>query len=177
LDYSKLLDDIADAAQAAGEAIINVVRAGFDVEHKSDRSPVTAADRAAELIILGALAQAAPGVPVIAEEEVAAGRIPAHGSTYFLVDPLDGVRARQHEDVVVALQGPGVIGEALAPVVVLVEAELLRHRAHRPVQHQDALGEQPAQDVGGGVGTHPSRVADGGRSQRHGRPGWPWTRG
>ena len=53
---------------------------------------VTEADRAAELIILGALARAAPGVPVIAEEEVAAGRIPAHGDTYFLVDPLDGTK-------------------------------------------------------------------------------------
>jgi 3'(2'), 5'-bisphosphate nucleotidase len=29
---------------------------------------------------------------VIAEEEVAAGRIPAHGDTYFLVDPLDGTK-------------------------------------------------------------------------------------
>ena len=49
-------------------------------------------DRAAEAIILAALAKAAPGVPVIAEEEVAAGRIPAHGETYFLVDPLDGTK-------------------------------------------------------------------------------------
>src|SRR5687768_7557594 len=39
-----------------------------------------------------ALASAAPGVPVIAEEEVAAGRIPVHGQTYFLVDPLDGTK-------------------------------------------------------------------------------------
>ena len=53
---------------------------------------MTEADRAAELIILGALARAAPGVPVIAEEEVAAGRIPAHDDTYFLVDPLDGTK-------------------------------------------------------------------------------------
>jgi 3'(2'), 5'-bisphosphate nucleotidase len=41
---------------------------------------------------LGALAVAAPGIPVIAEEEVAEGRIPAHGDTYFLVDPLDGTK-------------------------------------------------------------------------------------
>jgi 3'(2'), 5'-bisphosphate nucleotidase len=53
---------------------------------------VTEADRAAELIILAALARAAPGIPVIAEEEVAAGRIPAHDDTYFLVDPLDGTK-------------------------------------------------------------------------------------
>src|SRR5918998_3691866 len=85
-------DWTAASAREAGEAILEVVRRSFAVESKADRSPVTEADRAAELIILGALARAAPGVPVIAEEEVAAGRIPAHGDTYFLVDPLDGTK-------------------------------------------------------------------------------------
>ena len=92
MDDLKLLDDIASAAREAGEAILEIVRRGFEIEAKRDSSPVTEADRAAELIILGALARAAPGVPVIAEEEVAAGRIPAHDNTYFLVDPLDGTR-------------------------------------------------------------------------------------
>ena len=91
-NYEQLLDDLADAAKEAGEAILSVVRRGFDIEAKHDRSPVTEADRAAELIILGALARAAPGVPVIAEEEVAAGRIPEHGDVFFLVDPLDGTK-------------------------------------------------------------------------------------
>ena len=92
MDYAKLLDEIAEAAREAGETILDVVRAGFEVEAKKDASPVTQADRAAELIILAALARAAPGVPIIAEEEVAAGRIPAHDDTYFLVDPLDGTK-------------------------------------------------------------------------------------
>ncbi len=92
MDERQLLEDIAVAAREAGEAILEIVRRGFDVEHKQDSSPVTEADRAAELIILAALAKAAPGVPIIAEEEVAAGRIPAHGDTYFLVDPLDGTK-------------------------------------------------------------------------------------
>jgi 3'(2'), 5'-bisphosphate nucleotidase len=91
-DYKRLLDDIAETAREAGEAILEIVRRGFDIEEKQDSSPVTEADRAAELIILAALARLAPGVPVIAEEEVAAGRIPAHGNTYFLVDPLDGTK-------------------------------------------------------------------------------------
>ena len=91
-DYRRLTDDLAVAAREAGEAILQVVRRGFEVESKRDSSPVTEADRAAELIILAALARAAPGVPVIAEEEVAAGRIPAHKDTYFLVDPLDGTK-------------------------------------------------------------------------------------
>ena len=92
IDHMRLLQEIGEAAREASEAILHVVRQGFDVETKSDASPVTAADRAAELIILASLARAAPGVPVVAEEEVAAGRIPAHGTTYFLVDPLDGTK-------------------------------------------------------------------------------------
>jgi 3'(2'), 5'-bisphosphate nucleotidase len=92
MDYQRLIDDLAEASREAGEAILEVVRRGFDVESKKDSSPVTEADRAAELVILAALARVAPGVPVIAEEEVAAGRIPAHDDTYFLVDPLDGTK-------------------------------------------------------------------------------------
>lgn len=92
MNYQQLLDDIAETAREAGEAILEIVRRGFEAEYKQDSSPVTEADRAAELIILAGLAKAAPGIPVIAEEEVAAGRIPAHGDTYFLVDPLDGTK-------------------------------------------------------------------------------------
>ena len=92
IDRARLVDEIAEAAREAGAAILEIVRRGFEVEAKRDASPVTEADRAAELIILAALARAAPGVPVIAEEEVAAGRIPAHDDTYFLVDPLDGTK-------------------------------------------------------------------------------------
>jgi 3'(2'), 5'-bisphosphate nucleotidase len=92
LEYRRLLDQLADAAREAGEAILQVVQRGFEIEAKGDASPVTEADRAAELIILAALAQAAPGVPVIAEEEVAAGRIPLHQDIFFLVDPLDGTK-------------------------------------------------------------------------------------
>ena len=91
-EHGSLVDQLAEAAREAGEAILTIVRRGFEVEAKHDHSPVTEADRAAELVILAALARAAPGVPVIAEEEVAAGRIPAHDDTYFLVDPLDGTK-------------------------------------------------------------------------------------
>ena len=91
-EHGALVDRLADAAREAGEAILEIVRRGFDVERKGDCSPVTEADRAAELVILAALARAAPGIPVIAEEQVAAGKIPAHGNLYFLVDALDGTK-------------------------------------------------------------------------------------
>ena len=80
------------AARTAGREILQLSGRGVEVETKADSSPVTVCDRAAEAIILDALRTAAPGVPVIAEEEVAAGRIPTHGETYFLVDPLDGTK-------------------------------------------------------------------------------------
>ncbi len=92
VDEPALLEACVVAARAAGAEILNLVAAGYEVEVKPDQSPVTLCDRAAERIILDALALAAPGVPVIAEEEVAAGRIPAHGEIYFLVDPLDGTK-------------------------------------------------------------------------------------
>ena len=87
-----LLEALVVAARAAGAEILKLVEKGFEIETKGDQSPVTICDRAAEQIILEFLRQAAPGVPVIAEEEVAAGRIPAHDDNYFLVDPLDGTK-------------------------------------------------------------------------------------
>ncbi len=59
---------------------------------KEDHSPVTAADEEAETYILGELAHIAAGVPVIAEEEAAAGRTQQIGAHFFLVDPLDGTK-------------------------------------------------------------------------------------
>jgi 3'(2'), 5'-bisphosphate nucleotidase len=121
MEHAKLLEALAVAAREAGEAIRDVRRRGFEVEQKGDASPVTVADRAAERIILDALAQAAPGVPVIAEEEVAAGRIPAHDEVYFLVDPLDGTKefVRGGDDYTVNIGlisgGQPVLGVVLAP--------------------------------------------------------------
>lgn len=84
------------AVRLAGEAAhaINAVRAaGFAVEEKSDDSLVTAADRIAEALIVDGLRAAVPGIPVIAEEEIAAGKAPADpGNRFWLVDPLDGTR-------------------------------------------------------------------------------------
>jgi 3'(2'), 5'-bisphosphate nucleotidase len=76
----------------AGALEMRYFRNGVTVDHKSDASPVTAADREAEAILLAALARVAPGIPVIAEEAASAGHIPAIATDFFLVDPLDGTR-------------------------------------------------------------------------------------
>jgi 3'(2'), 5'-bisphosphate nucleotidase len=89
---SELLELAARLARRAGEAIMGVRAAGFAVERKQDRSPVTEADRVAEAIIVEGLRAATPDIPVIAEEEVEAGIAPGAASRCWLVDPLDGTR-------------------------------------------------------------------------------------
>lgn len=92
IDCAALLPEIDAAARKAGEAILAVYRTDFDVEQKPDESPVTQADLDAERIILAALRRITPDIPVIAEEEVSAGRVPDVGARFWLVDPLDGTR-------------------------------------------------------------------------------------
>lgn len=86
------LDELAALARAAGREIHGVWKAGFTVSTKLDGSPVTIADQRAEAIILAGLKTLQPDVPVIAEEESAAGRAPAVDNRFFLVDPLDGTK-------------------------------------------------------------------------------------
>jgi len=91
-DTAALLPEIVAAARRAGEAILAVYRTDFDVERKADESPVTQADLDAERIILDVLRRLTPDIPVVAEEEVSAGRTPDVGDRFWLVDPLDGTR-------------------------------------------------------------------------------------
>ena len=51
------------------------------VRDKADKSPVTDADHAAEAIIVAGLRQLTPDTPVVAEEEMAAGRMPDDRTT------------------------------------------------------------------------------------------------
>ena len=87
-----LLPTLVEIARAAGAEIARIYADGCAIEEKEDGSPVTIADRHAEAIILDRLGAAFPGIPVLAEEEAAAGRIPVLGARYFCVDPLDGTR-------------------------------------------------------------------------------------
>jgi len=80
------------AAIEAGRAACVIYRSEFEVHAKQDESPVTAADHAAEAIILARLKELAPGIPVVAEEQAAAGHAPQVGASFFLVDPLDGTK-------------------------------------------------------------------------------------
>jgi len=91
-DRTRLLKSMVDCAARGGAIVWDHFNGQVVVERKADESPVTAADRAAEAAILAGLARAAPGIPVVAEEETAAGRVPVLGARFFLVDPLDGTK-------------------------------------------------------------------------------------
>lgn len=84
---------LAEIAEEAARLILPYWRAGTAVETKSDDSPVTQADRAAEALILDRLAAAYPGVQTVAEEAVSESGAPASAEDWFwLIDPLDGTR-------------------------------------------------------------------------------------
>ena len=88
-----LAEIITDIAEEAARLILPYWRVGTAVETKSDASPVTEADRAAELLILKRLAERWPGVEAVAEEAVAADGAPASvGEWFWLIDPLDGTK-------------------------------------------------------------------------------------
>ena len=92
IDHIHLASALVPAVLAAGAIEMRHYRAGVTVEAKADQTPVTIADREAEAVLVTAIAATAPAIPIVAEEAVSEGRLPAIGAQFFLVDPLDGTR-------------------------------------------------------------------------------------
>ena len=120
---AELLERVAAIASDAGRVVMEVYATDFDVVAKGDASPVTVADERAEALIVAALHELAPAIPIVAEEAVAAGHVPAVGSRFWLVDPLDGTKEfikRNGEFTVnIALieDGRPVLGVVYAPAL------------------------------------------------------------
>ena len=144
LNDTELLELAATLAEAAGREILAVRQAGFTIDRKDDFSPVTLADTRAEQIIVAGLRAATPDIPVIAEEEVAAGRITQPGSKFWLVDPLDGTRefaAGRDEFAVnigLVVDGRAVLGVVGAPAGAEIYAGIVGQGAWK----QDANGRR-----------------------------------
>ncbi len=92
LDYLKLAAGLLNPVLEAGAIEMHYYKSGVTVETKKDLSPVTVADQEAEAVLIAGIKATAPGIPIVAEESVAAGHLPDLGDTFFLVDPLDGTR-------------------------------------------------------------------------------------
>jgi len=92
-NLKRLCLECVNIARDAGAAILTIYDAGFNVEEKEDKSPLTDADLASHNLILQRLAKLTPDIPVLSEESA---KLPfeerASWETYWLVDPLDGTR-------------------------------------------------------------------------------------
>jgi len=86
-----LLEPLTELAIRAGDAILAVNRSAMKVDGKTDGSPVTEADLAADHIIAEGLARLVPEMPSLSEERVHLATPPYRGS-FFLIDPLDGTK-------------------------------------------------------------------------------------
>lgn len=91
INYSNLIASLIPVARNAGAAIMAVYNEGFEHDIKSDGSPVTKADKAAEKIILDGLRSHAPDIGVVSEENPSSHELQAP-DIFFLVDPLDGTK-------------------------------------------------------------------------------------
>ena len=91
--FLSLAKSIRDIALVAGEEILSVYESDFSVRNKKDLSPVTAADEAAERVIIEGLSKLEPSFHVLAEESFSRGAIPNVGNEpFWAVDPLDGTK-------------------------------------------------------------------------------------
>ena len=118
-----LLEAVVEIARQAGAVVMEVYGTDFAVRGKEDASPVTQADERAEALIVPALAALLPGVPIVAEEAVARGDVPAVGARFWLVDPLDGTKefiSRNGEftvNIALVEAGVPVLGVVFAPAI------------------------------------------------------------
>lgn len=88
-----LIPAIVELARAAGDRILEIYDTDFDVQHKDDASPLTAADLASHRCIVDGLSRLVPLYPILSEESA---DIPFEErkswNPYWLVDPLDGTK-------------------------------------------------------------------------------------
>ena len=90
-----ILDDLKIIARDAGKAILEVYARDEEIEitTKNNDSPLTEADLAAHRIIVDALRELTPALPILSEESKAVSwKERQSWETYWLVDPLDGTK-------------------------------------------------------------------------------------
>lgn len=89
----ELLEPVVTLAVEAGDAILAVYAGDFDVESKSDQSPLTQADLASHRHLAAGLAALTPAIPVISEEDgLPDFSVRGLWQCYWLIDPLDGTK-------------------------------------------------------------------------------------
>jgi 3'(2'), 5'-bisphosphate nucleotidase len=91
MDFDQLVPVMRRLAIEAGEKILEIYNSeDFEVKTKSDESPVTEADEAADALISAGLRAAFPDVVLITEEQAESHDLKS--DTFLIVDPLDGTK-------------------------------------------------------------------------------------
>src|SRR6266576_2488076 len=133
---SALIEPLTDLVIRAGAAILAVNRAAMKVDGKTDGSPVTEADLAADRIIGEGLARLAPNIPSLSEERTHLAKLP-YKDSFFLIDPLDGTkefvagRAEFTINLALVTNGTPLLGIIAAPALGLVWRGLVGRGAER----------------------------------------------
>ncbi|MBU2992257.1 3'(2'),5'-bisphosphate nucleotidase CysQ [Octadecabacter sp. 1_MG-2023] len=95
MDFNKLAEVMRRLSLEAGDIIMEIYESDdFDVKSKSDDSPVTAADEAADAHISAGLRAEFPDVALVTEEQADSHTVDAN--TFLIVDPLDGTKEFIH---------------------------------------------------------------------------------
>jgi 3'(2'), 5'-bisphosphate nucleotidase len=121
----RLMAPLTEMIVAAGSAILKVDRSGMRIGNKTDGSPVTEADHAADRVIADGLARLAGDIPALSEERAKPARADSPDA-FFLIDPLDGtkefVAGRDEFTVNLALVvgGTPLLGIISAPALGLI---------------------------------------------------------
>ncbi|MCK0140209.1 3'(2'),5'-bisphosphate nucleotidase CysQ [Aliiroseovarius sp. F47248L] len=120
MDFDRLESVMRKLALEAGDVIMEIYGSDdFDVRSKSDDSPVTAADEAADAVISAGLRDAFPDVLLVTEEQA-----DSHGqqaSEFLIVDPLDGTKEFIHRrgdftvNIAYVVDGTPIRGVVYAP--------------------------------------------------------------
>ena len=95
MDLKRTLDRVKSAVAEAGAEILHIYSNPdrFNTEHKDDHSPLTAADVAANKILVARLQELTPGIPILSEEsKQAPWQDRKHWDRCWVVDPLDGTK-------------------------------------------------------------------------------------
>ncbi len=89
------VEPLKEIAIRSGVAILDIYarEEDFGIEAKADHSPLTRADKAANQVICDGLAELAPDIPIISEENKQIPYPERKGfEQFWLVDPLDGTK-------------------------------------------------------------------------------------
>jgi 3'(2'), 5'-bisphosphate nucleotidase len=92
VDYASMLVVFERLAREAGAAIMAHYDSDCRLDDKSDASPLTAADLAADKVICTGLQRAYPDISLVTEEQSDTHHSMKETSRFFLIDPLDGTK-------------------------------------------------------------------------------------